>query len=293
MNQAPAVNATGTGRRIASRKRRRLIAFGWYGGKYSHLDFLLPLFPNDATHFCDVFGGSAAVLLNVPPYPVETYNDLDSELVNFFKILRTQHDALIRAIGLTPFSREELARACQPAKDLSQVERARRFYVRARQTRTGLAQTSSEGRWAHCVLTSRAGMAGAVSRWLGSVERLPEIAQRLQRVQIENAPAIEVLQRYDTDETLFYLDPPYVHAARGDSSAYGYEMTDADHSELADYLNGLRGRAVISGYRTELYDDLFHDWYRVDADKRLASSVMKQRQESAWLNFSPPSQNGE
>ena len=164
----------------------------------------------DATHFCDVFGGSAAVLLNVGPYPVETYNDIDSELVNFFGILRDQDKELIRAIGLTPFSREELARACEPAMNLSQVERARRFYIRARQTRTGLAQTSSEGRWAHCVLTSRAGMSGSVSRWLGSVDGLANIAVRLQRVQLENAPAIEVLQRYDTPETLFYIDPPYV-----------------------------------------------------------------------------------
>ena len=78
----PAVNSTGTGRRIASRsnpRRKRLIAFGWYGGKYSHLDFILPNIPRDATHFCDVFGGSAAVLFNREPSPVETWNDLDSE----------------------------------------------------------------------------------------------------------------------------------------------------------------------------------------------------------------------
>ena len=137
------------------------------------------------------------------------------------------------------------------------------FFVRARQTRTGLAQTSSEGRWAHCVLTSRAGMAGAVSRWLGSVEGLAEIAQRLQRVQIENAPALEVLARYDTEKTLFYVDPPYVHSARGDASAYGYEMDDAEHAELAEALGRIRGRAVVSGYRTDLYDRLFADWKRV------------------------------
>ena len=264
-----------------------MIAFGWYGGKYSHLDFLMPLLPTDATHFCDVFGGSAAVLLNVGPYPVETYNDLDSNLVNFFQTLRNQQEQLIKAIGLTPFSREELALACQPAKNLSKVEQARRFYIRARQTRTGLAQTSSEGRWAHCVLTSRAGMAGAVSRWLGSVEGLAEIAQRLQRVQIENAPAVEVIQRYDTPQTLFYLDPPYVHSARGDTSAYGFEMTDQEHREFAECLHGIRGRAVVSGYRTDLYDDLFRDWHRVDADERRCSSVGTMRRESAWLNFEP------
>lgn len=285
MLEMPEVNSTGSGRRIAARKSRRLIAFGWYGGKFSHLDFLLPLLPGDATHFCDVYGGSAAVLLNVEPYPVETYNDLDSELVNFFRILRNQRTKLVKVISLTPFSREELVLACTPERNLSSLERARRFYVRARQTRTGLAQKSSEGRWAHCVLTSRAGMAGAVSRWLGSVDKLPEIALRLQRVQIENAPALEVIARYNTPETLFYVDPPYVHAARGDASAYGHEMTDRDHELLAELLRATKGRVVLSGYKSDLYDRLFSDWNRVDAPERLCNSVRRPRQESAWLNF--------
>ncbi len=282
---APAANPSGTGRRVARRRSKRLIAFGWYGGKFSHLEFLVPLIPTDGEHFCDVFGGSAAVLMNVGPFPVETYNDIDSDLVNFFETLRNQGPDLTRAIGLTPFSREELARACEPASGLSPLERARRFYVRARQTRTGLAQTSSAGRWAHCVLTSRAGMAGAVSRWLGSVEGLPEIAQRFQRVQIENAPAIEVIQRYDTEKTVFYLDPPYVHSSRGDAAAYGFEMSDDDHVELAAALHAVRGRAVLSGYRTDLYDSLYGDWRRIDAPARNCHSVRSTRQESVWLNF--------
>jgi len=156
-----------------------MIAFGYYGGKFSHLDFILPLLPTRYTHFCEPFGGSAAVLINRPPAPVETYNDLDSEVANFFRCLRDHGEELIRLISLTPFSREELVKACTPEPGLTPLERARRFFVRARQTRTGLAQTSSEGRWAHCVLTSRAGMAGAVSRWLGSIDGLPEIVQRL------------------------------------------------------------------------------------------------------------------
>ena len=264
-----------------------MIAFGWYGGKYVHLDFILPNLPTDAKHFCDVYGGSAAVLINREPAPVETYNDLDSELANFFAVLRDKPDDLIRQIGLTPFSRAELANACKPAPASLPLERARRFYIRARQTRTGLAQTSSEGRWAHCVLTSRAGMAGAVSRWLGAVEGLPEIAQRLQRVQIENAPALEVIRRYDTPNTLFYLDPPYVHASRGDTSAYVHEMTDDDHRDLAALLHDIRGRAVLSGYRSALYAELFADWYRVDADEKPCNSSKGKRQESLWMNFEP------
>lgn len=282
-------NSTGTGRRVMTRDRqersRRRIAFGWYGGKFSHLDFILPHIPVDATHFCDVYGGSAAVLLNVSPFPVETYNDIDSELVNFFRTLREQGSELTKAIGLTPFSREELVLACLPARNLSDLERARRFYVRARQTRTGLAQTSSEGRWAHCVLTSRAGMAGAVSRWLGSVDGLSEIAQRLLRVQIENAPALDVIRRYDTVGTVFYLDPPYVHSSRGDASAYGHEMTEEEHRALAETLRTVRGRVILSGYRTALYDELYRGWRREDADERLCHSVRKPRRESLWLNF--------
>src|SRR4030042_3344170 len=174
---------------------RKMIAFGWYGGKYSHLDWLLPLLP-DCHHYCEPFGGSAAVLLNRDPSPVETYNDIDGEVVNFFGVLRDQKEALIEAIGLTPFSREEFQLAIEkPDGSVSGLERARRFYIRARQVRTGLAQTASNGRWAYCRLTSRAGMAGAVSRWLGAVEDLSEIAQRLLRVQIENDQAKKLNNR--------------------------------------------------------------------------------------------------
>lgn len=269
----------------AYQRRKKMIAFGWYGGKFSHLDFILPHLPNDAIHFCDVFGGSAAVLINREPAPVETYNDIDSELVNFFEVLRDESERLIKAISLTPFSREELIKALRFESDLSRLERARRFYVRARQTRTGLAQTSSEGRWAHCVLTSRAGMAGAVSRWLGAVEGLPQIVQRLQRVQIENVPALEVIERYDTKDTLFYLDPPYVHESRGDKNAYSFEMVNTDHIHLANLLHQIKGKAVISGYRTELYDNLYSDWNRIDAPVKTCNSSKGKRQESLWLNF--------
>lgn len=269
----------------ASRRRKRMIAFGWYGGKFSHLDFILPNLPDGERHFCDVYGGSAAVIINRQPAPVETYNDIDSEVVNFFRVLRdpATSEQLIKAIALTPFSREELVRALEFAAD--PLERARRFFVRARQTRTGLAQTSSEGRWAHCLLTSRAGMAGAVSRWLGSVEGLSEIVQRLQRIQIENAPALEVIERYDSAETLFYIDPPYVHEARGDTKAYGVEMSDDDHRDLAELLTGIEGRAAISGYRTAIYDDLFGLWRRIDADPKTCHSVRQIRQESLWVNY--------
>jgi DNA adenine methylase len=266
----------------------KVIAFGWYGGKFNHLNWLLPLLPQ-ATHYCEPFAGSAAVLLNREPSPVETYNDIDGEVVNFFRVLRDQQEDLIRAIGLTPFSREELRIAVEePIDDLSELERARRFFVRARQVRTGLAQTASAGRWAHCKLTSRAGMAGAVSRWLGSVEGLSEIVQRLLRVQIENAPATEVIQRYDSEETLFYCDPPYPHDSRGDIHAYGYEMTDNDHRELAEVLTNLKGKVALSGYRCKLLDKLYKDWNCIESPSKQCLSVKQPRTEILWTNYDVP-----
>lgn len=206
------------------RRRGKRIAFGWYGGKFSHLDWLLPLLP-ECHHYCEPFAGSAAVLLNRAPSPVETYNDIDGDVVNFFRVLRDEPEELMRVISLTPFSREEFHLAIYgDTEGVSAVELARRFFVRARQTRTGLAQTATLGRWANCKDTSRAGMSGVVSRWLGGVEGLPELAERLLRVQIENRPAIDVIRLYDGPNTLFYCDPPYVHTTRGDAKAYGFEM---------------------------------------------------------------------
>jgi DNA adenine methylase len=249
------------------------------------LDWLLPLLP-ECHHYCEPFGGSAAVLLNRSPSPVETYNDLDGEVVSFFRVLRDQKEALIEAVGLTPFSREEFYIACQPHKPgVSDLERARRFFVRARQVRTGLAQTASLGRWANCKNTSRAGMSGVVSRWLGSVESLPEIAERLLRVQIENRPASEIIDLYDSPDTLFYCDPPYPHESRGDPKAYGYEMTDYEHRLLAKKLGKIRGKAAVSGYHCVLYDQLFSDWRCVEAPTKHCHSIKKPRQEVLWVNY--------
>ena len=267
------------------RRPRRSIAFGWYGGKFSHLDWLLPLLP-DCHHYCEPFGGSAAVLLNRNPASVETYNDIDGEVANFFKVLRDSRDELVEQIGLTPFSREEFYVALSnDEEELSDLERARRFFVRARQARTGLAQTATLGRWANCKNTSRAGMSGVVSRWLGSVKGLPGIAERLLRVQIENRPATEVIRLYDSPKTLFYCDPPYVHSTRKDSKAYQFEMTEAEHTELADVLVNCEGMVAVSGYQCELMSDLYRGWRRHDAPPKSIHSSKGIRQEALWTNF--------
>lgn len=272
---------------LGRRRIARRIAFGWYGGKFSHLSWLLPLLPT-CHHYCEPFAGSAAVLLNREPSPVETYNDVDGEVVNFFHVLRDRHEELIRAIALTPFSREEYHQAIyEKAED--EVERARCFYIKARQTRTGLAQTASLGRWANCKGTSRSGMSGAISRWLGGIEMLDEIATRLLRVQIENRPAVDVIRLYDGPKTLFYCDPPYLHETRGDSKAYGFEMNENQHREFAEVVNNCRGMVAVSGYDHPLMDEFFppEKWHKTIGEEKTIHSTKGTRRETLWRNYGP------
>jgi DNA adenine methylase len=274
---------------LISRKRKNIIAFGWYGGKFSHLEWLLPLLP-DCHHYCEPFSGSAAVLLNRQPSLVETYNDIDGDVVNFFKVLRDNPDELIRLISLTPFSREEYYVAVSKTdENISDLEKARRFYVRARQTRTGLAQTASLGRWANCKDTSRSGMSGVVSRWLGGIGALDEIAQRLIRVQIENRPAVDVMKLYDSEKTLFYCDPPYLHVTRGDSKAYGFEMDEEEHQSFASVAAKCLGMVAVSGYDHPLMDSLFPSskWFKTFGSDKTIHSTKGTRQEVLWTNFNP------
>jgi DNA adenine methylase len=278
---------------VSALKQAKIIPFGWYGGKFSHLGWLLPLLPK-CHHFCEPYAGSAAVLLNRRPSPVETYNDLDGEVVNFFRTLRDEKDSLIQAIGLTPFSREEFALACKLDPNASALERARRFYVRARQVRTGLAQTATLGRWANCKNTSRAGMSGVISRWLGAIEDLPLITERLLRVQIENRPALQTIRLYDSPGTLFYCDPPYVHGTRGDSKAYGHEMTDSQHIELAKTLNSAHGMVAISNYPCDLMDRLYPapKWHKTTCAAKTNHATKGKRIEVLWTNYDPKAVSG-
>lgn len=268
-------------------KRKKLLAFRWYGGKYSHLDWLLPLLPK--THiYCEAFAGSAAVLLNREPSPVEVLNDIDGEVANFFRVLRDKPEELIEKLYLTPFSREEYKNAIlmKGRKDLDPIERARLFFIRAEQVRIGLGQTATLGRWAWCKYTSRRGMAGAVSRWLNRIEALWAVAERLRRVQIENDDAFNVIKRYDSKDTLFYLDPPYPHEVRGDPRAYEYEMTEHQHKKLAELLHSVKGKVALSGYKGPLLERLYGDWIRIDAPPKTAHSIKETRQESLYINYS-------
>ncbi len=130
-------------------------------------------------------------------------------------------------------------------------------------------------------------MSGVVSRWLGGIEQLNFIAKRLLRVQIENRPAIDVIKLYDSKETLFYCDPPYIHETRGDTRSYGFEMENHEHKELAKILSSIEGLAAISNYECELMEELYpaSKWKKIYSPQKTTNSTKDIRQEVLWVNY--------
>jgi DNA adenine methylase len=248
----------------------------YFGSKWSIAPWIVERFPAH-TCFVDLFGGSAAVLLQKPPSRVEVYNDLDQEVVNFFAVLREHGEELARQVSLTPFSRIEHQLSFEPGA--SAIERARRFVVRSWQTRGGYRRTGATSWW-----YVRAGEATPpATRWLAVPDRLIEAGSRLRGVHLECDDWQNVVQRFDAIDTLFYVDPPYLGITRSARYEYRHEMSKTcEHQQLIDVLSSVRGLVALSGYRSDLYDAALLDWRRFDTQSISQSGGAKN--ECLWLS---------
>ncbi len=258
----------------------------YYGSKWRIANWIIDHFP-EHYHYVEPYGGGANVLLNKKPSKLETYNDLDRSVVIFFKVLREQPEALIRTIEHTPYARTEIDLSNDTftgdlPDPLDELEIARRFYVRCQQ---GRSSGSSVWRTTWRFMLSDGRNRTMVSEW-NDIQHLWATASRLKQVQLENWPALKIIERYDHDDTLFYLDPPYTHGGRYQSwlKAYQFEMSDNDHRQLAERLHQLRGMAIISGYPSDLYTELYetHGWQRHETQAR--TNTNKYKTEAVWLN---------
>ncbi len=197
----------------------------YLGGKSRLAPWIASMLPRSHRTYVEPFFGSGAVLFAKPPSHTEIVNDLDGEVVNFFRVLRDRYDELERACLLTPYAREEYD-ACQLDPTLDQFARY--------------------------------------------VDRFAAAAARLQAVQIDNRPALEVIAKHDHPATCYYVDPPYVQAVRSlrtkrRGTDYRIDQSDpADHRALAQTLHACKGTVLLSGYPGALYDELYDDWFRVD-----------------------------
>jgi DNA adenine methylase len=282
-----------TGENATSRNDVTVFPLKWHGGKHYLADRIIRLMPPHI-HYVEPYFGGGQVLFRKPCEGIsEVVNDLNGHLTNFWFTLQGQKTfaEMRRVIEATPFSEAEFDftdNLYERTPNPGNVAAAAAFFIRYRQSRQGLGKdfaTLSRNR-------TRRGMNEQVSSWLSAIEGLPEAHERLKRVVILNRDALDVIRQQDGPNTLFYLDPPYLHETRAVTNAYEFEMSKKQHEELLEVLSEIQGHFILSGYPSHVYAwvERREGWNRIDIDIDNKASAAKKKQtktECLWMNFEP------
>ncbi len=247
------------------------------GAKWKLAEWIISFFPPHTTYL-EPFFGSGAVFFNKPPSQKEIINDLDDNVANLFRVIREKPAELAALIEATPWARTEYLNSYE--KTGESVEDARRFLVRAWQAFG--SRLGHRSGWCH----SGAKGATHLTRWKRLPKNLFLASERLLMAEIENRPAVQLVQEYSHPGVLIYADPPYLWETRSDRQGgrkmYFCEMTDADHIELLDALDAHPGPVILSGYACDLYDNRLQHWRR--ETKTAQAEKGQSRTEVLWLN---------
>jgi DNA adenine methylase len=277
----------------------------WHGGKEYLAKWIISLMPRHLYYVEPYFGGGSVLFTRDPrdrslwwdgptsdgrrpDGVIESANDIDADLVNFYSVLKDRE--------LSPRLRDHLEltlcheREWQKARDYlaaagaDPVARAAALFVWCRQSRAGQMRDFTTP-----VRTRlRGGRCDPVNAWLSAVSGLDAVHRRLRDVYFHCRPALEVIRSEDGPATLFYCDPPYLPVTRAAKGVYRYEMSEADHRELLAVLLGVKGKVILSGYPSELYDDTLRAWNRHTkefANHASGESVKRRMTEVLWCNF--------
>jgi DNA adenine methylase len=257
-------------------------ALRYFGGKWAIAPWVIEHMPTHRV-YVEPFGGAASVLLRKPRSKVEVYNDLDEEIVGIFRILQNAAlcTALCRRLRRTPYARREFELAFQESTD--PVERTRRAIIRAYMSFHHSALFNPRKTTFADAMHKRSGSSKA-SEWAGYPRTLAAVCRRLRGVVIEHGEASRIIRVQDTPETLFFVDPPYVGSTRDKGTTYRHEMSDAQHIALLMQLRSISGRAMVTGYPSALYDDLLHDWKRLERRHYAKGSMTTPRTEVLWIS---------
>lgn len=237
-------------------------------------------------HYVEPYAGGLAVLLAKDPVGVsEVVNDVNGELMNFWRVLQrpSTFDRFMRRLVATPFSEVEW-QAAGALQSCDNVTRAAAFFVRCRQSRAG-----SFGSFAPLSRNRLRGeMNEQASAWINAVDGLTAVATRLRRVVVLNRPALDVIRTQDGPNTLFYLDPPYLAETRVTKEVYEHEMTRGQHEELLEVILKCKGKVMLSGYPSDLYAEMLTGWPTADKviDNKASSAKKKpEKTERLWVSF--------
>lgn len=249
------------------------------GAKWGMAKMICNLMPPHRSYL-EPFFGSGAVLFNKVPSAIETINDVDGDIVNFFTVLRENPDELIRQIMFTPYSREVFEDAHEN-RGITDMDKAFRFAIRSKMGH-GFKTYQKTGFKIDVYARENS---YAVKCWNRMPRDLQEAAERLKGVQIENRPALDLIHKFNHDNVLIYADPPYLLNTRG-GRQYRHEMTEQDHVALLEALLQHKGSVILSGYPSDLYSNMLSDWSMVT--KKSYNQNSDPRTEVLWCNFDLP-----
>ncbi len=249
------------------------------GGKWGMAKQIAALMPPHRSYL-EPFFGSGAVLFNKPPSAIETVNDIDGDIVNFFTVLREQPEDLTDMIALTPYARDVFENA-HADKGTTPLDKAYRFAIRFKMGH-GFKTYQKTG---FKIDVHARENSYAVKCWNRLPGDLLEAAVRLKGVQIENRPALDLIRKWNHCNVLIYADPPYLLETRG-GKQYRYEMNEQDHLDLLDALKQHTGPVILSGYPSEMYDRELSGWNRIA--RKSYNQNADQRTEVLWCNFDFP-----
>lgn len=251
-------------------------ALRYHGGKWKLAPWIISHFPQHRV-YVEPYGGGASVLLRKQRCYAEIYNDLDGEIVNMFRVYRDHGDELLSRLAATPFARDEFTRSYTQTED--EVEQARRTIVRSFM---GFGSAAACGKNTGFRNNSNRSGTTPAHDWANFPRSAKALVERLQGVVIENKPAVELMPVFDSKDTLYYVDPPYVASTRDKGHDYRFEMCEDEHRGLASVLASLQGMVVVSGYGNDLYNEIFDGWVcrtvKAHADGALP------RIECLWMN---------
>lgn len=251
----------------------------YFGGKYVLAPWIISLLPKHQIYI-EPYGGAASVLMRKQAVYHDVYNDLNSEIVNVFRVLRDAKLSrrLRKALIFTPFARDEYLGAFTPSD--CPVESARRTVIKSFMGFGGDSCSAGKPTGFRSIsLTTKRGTTPP-TEWVSYWDAIPHFHERLRSVAIENRQASELMKIHDSPEALFFLDPPYVHDTRGTKHGYHYEMSDAQHIELVTMLSEIKGMVVLSGYENGIYENLGWKCFQ----KNTFADGARERTESLWLN---------
>jgi len=289
---------------------RPMAPFRWPGGKGNLVGWIIQYNPAGRI-YVEPFAGAASVFWHLPsPFPVEVLNDLDGEILNLYRVLqdKAKFEELAHRLIFTPYARAEFARALQTAKDHSatDIDRAWAFFVKQNQSFGGKAL--GVGDWGRALFYTNNDMASTTSKWRSRLKLLSFWHERLSRVQIDCIDGIECIKYWDTPETVFYIDPPYVPDTRKDRQLYKNEPDLAYHERLMQTLLAAKGKVILSCYDHPVYAPIVSaGWHKLTKETAChmagrtrgsklqglgAAKKFVPRTETLYLNFDPTGSEG-